>query len=60
VKLNACKVCKRLTELDVCEVCKNKTTANWVGFVAVADPESSEVAKKIGIKIKGKYALKVR
>ncbi len=60
MKVNACKECKRLTELDVCESCKGKTTQNWIGFVAIADPETSDVAKKMGIKLKGKYALKVR
>jgi DNA-directed RNA polymerase subunit E" len=60
VKINACKECKRLTELDVCEICKSKTTPNWTGFVAVSDPDNSDIAKKMGIKLKGKYALKVR
>lgn len=60
MKLNACKECKRITELDVCEVCKAKTTPNWTGFIAIADPEKSEIAKRMGIKLKGKYALKVR
>jgi RNA polymerase subunit RPABC4/transcription elongation factor Spt4 len=49
-----------LTELDVCELCKSKTTANWIGFIAISDPETSEISKKMGIKLKGKYALKVR
>ncbi|MFQ5800319.1 MAG: transcription elongation factor subunit Spt4 [Candidatus Hydrothermarchaeales archaeon] len=60
MKLNACKECKRLTELDICEICKIRTTPQWVGFVAVADPERSDIAKTVGIKAKGKYALKVR
>ncbi len=60
MKENACKECKKLTKLDVCEVCKSKTTANWIGFVAISDPETSQIAKQMGIKIKGKYALKVR
>jgi DNA-directed RNA polymerase subunit E" len=60
MKVNACKECKRLTELDVCEVCRSKTTANWIGFVAIADPSTSDIAKRMGIKLKGKYALKVR
>lgn len=60
MKENACKECKKLTELDVCEVCKSKTTPNWIGFVAISDPETSQIAKQMGIKVKGKYALKVR
>lgn len=60
MKINACKECKRLTELDVCEICNSKTTPTWTGFVAISDPEKSDIAKKMGIKLKGKYALKVR
>lgn len=59
-KVLACKECKRLTSLDICEVCRGKTTANWTGFVAIADPEKSAIAKSMGIKVKGRYALKVR
>jgi DNA-directed RNA polymerase subunit E" len=60
MKVNACKECKKLTELDICTVCKSRTTPHWVGFVAVSDPEKSEIAKKMGLKVKGKFALKVR
>jgi DNA-directed RNA polymerase subunit E" len=62
VKENACKECKKLTELDVCEICscRSKTTPNWIGFFAISDPETSQIAKQMGIKLKGKYALKVR
>lgn len=60
MKLNACKECKRLSELDVCEVCKGRTTPTWIGFVAIADPERSGISKRMGLKLKGKYALKVR
>jgi len=60
VKLYACRECKRITELDICEVCRSKTSSNWVGLVAISDPERSEIARKMGIRMKGKYALKVR
>ncbi len=60
MKLTACKECKRLTELDICELCKSKTTSNWIGFIAIWDAEKSEIATSMAIKLKGKYALKVR
>jgi len=60
MKLKACRECKKFTEQDVCDVCNVKTTENWVGFLAVSDPSISAIAKSMGIKVKGKYALKVR
>ncbi len=60
MKLNACKECKRLSTLEICEVCKGRTTKQWIGFLAVSKPEQSDIAQKMGIKHRGKYALKVR
>jgi RNA polymerase subunit RPABC4/transcription elongation factor Spt4 len=31
-----------------------------MGYVSVIDPEKSEVSKRLKIKAKGKYALRVR
>ncbi|MDI6654293.1 MAG: transcription elongation factor subunit Spt4 [Candidatus Hydrothermarchaeota archaeon] len=60
MKEKACKECSRVTELDVCVVCKTPTSPNWMGYVSVIDPEKSEVAKKLNIAAKGRYALRVR
>lgn len=55
----ACKVCKRLTDEKECPVCKSKElTNNWKGVVVIYDPES-EIAKKTGHAVPGKYALQV-
>lgn len=57
----ACKKCRRIIEKgNVCPVCKSTDlTTNWKGFVIVIDPLNSEIAKKLGIKLPGKYALRL-
>ncbi len=60
MKEKACKQCKRLTKLDVCEICKSPTSESWLGYVNVLDPEKSEIAKRLEIKLPGRYALRVR
>ncbi len=60
MKEKACKKCKRLTKLDICEVCQSPTSENWLGYVNVINPEKSQIAKRLEIKIPGRYALKVR
>lgn len=56
----ACKQCSFICEADVCPRCNGQTTKDWQGFLAVADFEKSEIAKKMGISANGRYALKVR
>lgn len=60
MKEKACKECNRITELDVCVVCKTPTSKDWMGYVSIIDAEKSEVAKKLNIAAKGRYALRVR
>ena len=57
----ACKNCKRIIEKGtVCPVCHSTDlTSNWKGFVVVIDSENSEIAKKLGVTIPGKYALRL-
>ncbi|MEM4282078.1 MAG: transcription elongation factor subunit Spt4 [Candidatus Woesearchaeota archaeon] len=56
----ACKKCKIFVEGMECPICKGNTfTTTWRGRIAVLDAERSEIAKKIGVKIKGEYAIKV-
>ncbi len=48
-------------EGDVCPSCKGNTfSTNWQGRLHVLDANKSEIAKKIGITLKGEYAIKVR
>ena len=55
----ACKTCKIFVTGDTCPICKNKQfVENWKGRIAILDPEKSKIAEKVGIKVKGEYAIK--
>ncbi len=58
--MRACKSCRRVTDGEICPVCKTPTSQYWSGYIGIIDPEKSEIAKRIGIKIPGQYAQKVR
>jgi DNA-directed RNA polymerase subunit E" len=61
VKKKVCKKCKIFVTGNECPVCKgNQFSNNWQGRITILDPEKSAIAKKIGIKVKGEYAIKVR
>jgi len=56
----ACRKCKHVTTGKVCSVCRSSDlTPDWSGVVLVVDPTNSQVSKTLGIKQKGKYAIKV-
>jgi len=60
-KKKVCKQCRIFVDGDACPICKNANfSTNWKGRLAVLDPEKSEIAKKVGLKQKGEYAIKVR
>jgi DNA-directed RNA polymerase subunit E" len=60
MKKKACKKCKVFVEGDECPFCKgNQFVTNWKGRLHVLDANKSEIAKKIDIKVKGEYAIKV-
>ena len=60
VKELACRKCRALTTGKTCPICgSSDLTENWSGLVLIVDPENSEIAKIIGIKEKGRYALNV-
>ncbi|OPY31818.1 MAG: Transcription elongation factor Spt4 [Methanomassiliicoccales archaeon PtaU1.Bin124] len=58
--LKACKHCSFITEEDVCPLCGNQTSKEWQGYVIIIDHTKSEIAKRMGINVNGKFALKVR
>lgn len=58
--LKACKRCRYLTEENTCPLCGGEVSRNWQGFLIIIDYEESEIAKTMGIKANGKYALKVK
>ena len=44
-----------------CPICNGKQfSTNWQGRINILDPNKSEIAKKIGITVKGEYAIKVK
>lgn len=56
----ACKKCKLLVEGSVCPICKgNQFVDNWKGRLIICNPDKSIIAQKVGLKVKGEYAVKV-
>jgi DNA-directed RNA polymerase subunit E" len=55
----ACRNCRLImSQGDTCPICgQNKLTSKWTGYVVVLNVEKSEIAKKLGLKINGSYAL---
>ena len=61
MKKKACKKCKIFVEGDECPICKgNQFSMNWQGRLNILDSNKSNISKKIGITVKGEYAIKVR
>jgi DNA-directed RNA polymerase subunit E" len=58
----ACRTCGLVSSgQQVCPRCKTHSLSDdFTSIVIIIDPEKSEVAKRLGIKEKGKYALKIR
>lgn len=60
-KRKVCKRCKLFYDESVCPICKdNQVATTWKGRIAVVDIEKSAIAKKIGVKVSGEYAIKIR
>jgi DNA-directed RNA polymerase subunit E" len=59
--IKACRDCRLVVEEgNKCPNCEGGNfTTFWRGYVVVIDPENSEIAKKMGITSKGKYALRL-
>ncbi len=58
----ACRRCKALVDrkAEVCPICGSRDlTDDWEGIIIVFDPETSEMAKELGITKPGRYAIKV-
>ncbi|MBN2067672.1 MAG: DNA-directed RNA polymerase, subunit E'' [Candidatus Diapherotrites archaeon] len=61
VKEKACRNC-RMVVMDetTCPNCGGTTfTTFWRGYVVIVDPEKSEIANRMGIQRKGKFALRL-
>jgi DNA-directed RNA polymerase subunit E" len=56
-----CRNCKRFVEDSKCPVCSQSNfSRSWKGTVVVNDPNGSEIAELLGIKVPGKYTLWVK
>jgi DNA-directed RNA polymerase subunit E" len=61
IKKNVCKNCKMFYEGNTCPGCKSSQKATtWKGRINVLNPNKSDIAKKMGIEVKGEYAIKIR
>lgn len=60
-KKKVCKGCKLFVEGDTCPACKgNAFSSNWQGRLFISDVKKSMIAEKMGLKVKGEYAIKVK
>ena len=56
-----CRECKMFVEGPKCpNDHSEKFTDNWKGRIFIIDANKSEIAKKVGINVKGEYAIKIR
>ena len=61
MKKKACKKCKLFVEGKQCPICNgDQFVTNWRGRLHILDAGRSAIAKKIGIEMKGEYAIKVQ
>ncbi len=58
-----CRECHRVNEPDreTCDSCNSSSlTEDWAGYVIIAHPDKSEIAREMQVDEPGSYALKVR
>ena len=61
MKKKICKKCKLFYDGATCPICKeNNVSTSWQGRINIIDANKSIIAQKIGLTIKGEYAIKVR
>ena len=59
-KEKACRICRTIYEGDKCPSCGSKeATDSFKGRIEVTNPELSEIAKNLGIKSSGNFAIKL-
>jgi len=58
----ACRNCRFIVkDASTCPVCQGSDlTDRWVSYVLIFDPANSELAKKMGAKAAGKYAVRIK
>ena len=61
VKKKVCKNCKIFMKGNECPLCKSTdASTSWKGRIIILDANKSEIGKKIGITVKGEYAIRTR
>lgn len=56
----ACRNCKRIVSGNVCDNCgSSNLTTNFSGLIIILNPENSEIAREMGFRKPGAYAVKV-
>jgi DNA-directed RNA polymerase subunit E" len=57
----ACRECQRIVTGSACPDCRARALSDdFSGLVIIFDPEGSAIARGMGVKKKGRYALRVR
>jgi len=57
----ACKECHLILEEKTCPIHPDlEASREWQGYVEILNPEKSVIAKEMGIRTAGRYALRVR
>lgn len=55
-----CKKCKMIYEGDKCPNCGSQEhNESFKGRVVILNPEQSEIAKNLGVKHKGSFAIRI-
>ncbi|MEM4260202.1 MAG: transcription elongation factor subunit Spt4 [Candidatus Woesearchaeota archaeon] len=61
MKKKVCKNCKIFVDENICPICRKEAfSTNWQGRIYFIDVNKSMIAQKMGVTIKGEYAIKVR
>lgn len=49
-----------ISQGDTCPLCgKSNLTSKWSGYIVILNAEHSDLAKKLGLKVNGSYALHI-
>ena len=61
MRKKVCRSCKIFVEGKECPLCKGtQFTTTWRGRLNILDANKSDIAKKVEIKVKGEYGIRVR
>lgn len=59
MRKKVCRNCRVFVEGKTCPLCNSTDlTTTWKGRINIIDVRKSEIAQRIGINVKGEYAIK--